>query len=170
MPTMTMSKAFYVTVVLAVIVAAYLGLEAWLGVKEYWVGFLFLSQWGLMEQCRMDRLPASIFGAATGLLIALAPSQLPLFLGMTLGLTVTAVVTLAATYSLIMGWLPLFINAATMIFLTVITVPQIAQGSTPTSLLAGLATGVLFFGGLGLVGAAVSRAKGSAPVDVAPAE
>jgi hypothetical protein len=159
---MTHGKAALITLSVVVVIAAYLGLAMLLGIKEYWVGFLFLSQWGLMEQCKVARLPQSIGGAVAGTLIAFTPSQLPLLLGTTPGLIVMLAIMLWAIYAMVIGWLPLIINAAAMIFLTVITVPEIVQGSRPLGIIEGLVAGVVFFGGIGLI---LSLLVPTAPAD-----
>lgn len=159
---MTHGKAALITLAVVVVIAAYLALAMWLGVVEYWAGFLFLTQWGLMEQCKVDRLPQSICGAVVGTLIAFTPSQLPLLLGTTPGLIVMLAIMLWAIYAMIIGWLPLFVNAAAMVFLTVVTIPEIVKGATPLGILEGLAAGVIFFGGIGLIASAFAP---SAPAD-----
>jgi hypothetical protein len=167
---MTHGKAAMITLAVVVVIAAYLGLTFVLGIKQYWVGFVFLSQWGLMEQCRTDRLPHSIGGAVAGTLIAFTPSQLPLLLGATPGLVVMLAIMLWAIYAIVIGWLPLLINPAAMIFLTVITIPEIVAGAAPLAIMEGLAAGVIFFGGIGLIGTAIARRGGAVPpAEPAPA-
>lgn len=154
---MTHGKAAGITLAVVVVIAAYLAACMTLGIVEYWAGFLFLTQWGLMEQCKVDRLPHSIGGAIVGTLIALTPSQLPALLGPVPGTVVMLAIILWSIYAMIMGWLPMIINAATMIFLTVVTIPEIVKGATPIGIFEGLAAGIVAFGGLGLIGAAVAK-------------
>ena len=166
---MTHGKAAGITLAVVVVIAAYLAGCMALGIVEYWAGFLFLTQWGLMEQCRVDRLPHSIGGAIVGTLIALTPSQLPALLGTVPGTVVMLAIILWSIYAMIMGWLPMIINAATMIFLTVVTIPEIAKGATPIGIFEGLAAGIVAFGGLGLIGAALAKRSAGEETTPAPA-
>lgn len=166
---MTHGKAAGITLAVVVVIAAYLAACMAIGIKEYWAGFLFLTQWGLMEQCRVDRLPHSIGGAIVGTLIAFTPYHLPQLLGTIPGTVVMLAIILWSIYAMIMGWLPMIINAATMIFLTVVTIPEIVQGAAAPGILAGLAAGIVAFGGLGLIGAAVAKRSAAKAEIGAPA-
>ena len=163
---MTHGKALGITLAVVLVVAAFLGLCSVLGIREYWAGFLFLTQWGLMEQCKVERLPHSIGGAIVGTLIALTPSQLPVLLGTVPGTAVMFAIILWSIYALIMGWLPMIINAATMIFLTVVTIPEIVRGATSQGIFTGLAAGIACFGGLGLIAAALTKRAAPPKIDV----
>ena len=147
---MSMGKALLILLVIVVLIGIYLALAGLLGIKEYWAGFLFLLQWSLMEEMKRERLLPSMIGAAVGIAIAGIPAVATPAIGLTPALIALTVAALAATLAMIKGWLPVAINAATMLFLTVATIPHIATGATPAAVLVGLAAGVTFFGGLGL--------------------
>jgi hypothetical protein len=129
-------------------VGGYMGLTALLGVREYWAGFLFLLQWGMMEQLKIDHLPKSALGAATGAAIAFLPAWLTPALGLVGAGAAMTVAILAATFCLILGKAPIIVNAATMLFLTILSIPHLAAQVRSIDVYAGLAAGVLFFGGL----------------------
>lgn len=161
-PRIGHGRAALVTLAVVAVVAAYLAITGLLGITEYWAGFLFLSQWGLMHQLRLDQLAPSALGAATGTALSLLPFHLPALFG-TPGLAVALAASVLTIYATVKGWLPLFINAGTMFFLTVVTVPEIAAHATPAGLFAGLAAGVVCFGGLRLAAEALIRARAGRP-------
>jgi hypothetical protein len=152
---MSTGKALSIVLAVIIVVGAYLGLATWLHVVEYWVGFLFLLQWSMMEEMKVDRLPKSALGAAAGIAIASLPAWLAPAIGVNAALAVLTVAALVATFLLIKGVAGLVINPATMVFLTVATIPHVARGATPLGLYLGLGLGLAFFGGLALVALAV---------------
>lgn len=147
-----------------VVVAAYIGLNMALGIAEGWAGFLFLLCWSMIEKGSLDRfahaLVGALVGAGTAALFKLGPeiwgqAGMIAFLG----------VVLLLVYAIIMGWAPIAVNTTTMIYLTVGTIPYLHEGVNVVGMFLGIASGALFFGALGLVGAQIGkrRARAAAP-------
>lgn len=154
--TVTPVKAFLMLVGLVVVMGAFLFLNHMLGITETWAAFLFLLYWGGIEQLKIEKLPACFVGAVLGILLALSLRQLPLWLG-NAGAGVFLGVLLVVVYCQLMGWLMLAVNMATMIFLTVGTLPPMqASADFPGALIA-LAVATVFFAGLAGVGKLLSR-------------
>lgn len=157
---MSAGKALVILLVVVVVIAAYLGLAHWLGIREYWAGFLFLLQWSVMEQMQVDRLSRSIAGAVLGASIAFVPGWLTPSLGTGAASAVMLGMILLAVFLQIRGKAVFAVNGATMLFLTVMTIPQIAANALPGEIYLGLTAGIVFFGGLASL-AAWAKGRGS---------
>jgi hypothetical protein len=133
----------------AVVVAIgiFVALAAALGIADIWVAFLFLLYWASTEKMQFAKLPGSIFGALLGLAIAFALHTLPASMGPA-GWALVAVAILASIYFLVMGWWPAVVNNATMLFLTVGTIPLVQAGTSFLNLLPALGLGIAYFAGL----------------------
>jgi hypothetical protein len=147
----TPAKALGLLAVVVIVVAGFLGLMAVVGNHEAWAGFLFLLYWSMVEGMKTDALAKSMAGALVGLGIAVLLFLLPKLLGVTPGLLVFLVVILALVYLHITSALPTAVNAATMIFLTVATIPHVQAHASFTQTLGALLLGVAYFGGLAIV-------------------
>ena len=156
---MSTTKAFGILLAIVAIIGVYLAIAGVLGITDYWAGFLFLLQWSMMEGTKRERLPHSAIGAAVGIAIACIPAWFAPAIGVTPALILLTVAALTATFLFIKGWLPVAINAGTMVFLTVATIPHIGRGTTPAAILIGLASGVIYFGGLALIASLIGRLR-----------
>ena len=158
---MSTGKGLVILLAVVAVVASYIALAMWIGVKDYWVGFLLLTQWTAIDGGKLAQLPRTTAGALSGMVIALIPSLLSPVIGSTPAMLVLLALVLLAIFLFIVMRATFVVNVATMIFLTVISVPEIVGNTTPVALFAGLALGLAFFGGLGLIGAAVAKAQAS---------
>ena len=150
-------KGFLILAGIVVAIGVFLVLNHLLGITEVWVAFLFLLYWAGIDHANMQTLPNCIVGAALGLLLAYALQQLPLSMGNAAGFSVFLGVILAVVYCQIMGWLLLAVNMATMLFLTVGTVPLIQASFNFSGALSALAAGATYFAGLVWVGQWLQR-------------
>lgn len=125
-------------------VAAFVALNYWIGIADFWAGFLFVLYWSSVEHLQEERLPHSIVGAVTGLLVSFAMQTLPHTLG-TAGILIPLAAILGMIYCQVMGWLPMVVNTATMLFLTVATMPLLQTHGNFVSIFSGLGMGVAFF-------------------------
>jgi hypothetical protein len=155
-------KALGLLVAAIVMVALYIILFGALGNLEFYAGFLFLACWTLIDHGKMTRLPHAICGSALGLALGYAMHVLmagPLGAN---GGHVFGAIVLVVLYCQIIGWLPLFINATTMMFLAVVTIPHIqAYGDFAKTAIA-LGIGIVYFGVILGIASWIS-AKPSAP-------
>lgn len=155
-------KALGLLAVVVIVVAGFLGLLAAVGNHEAWAGFLFLLYWSMVEGMKAEALPKSILGALVGLGIASLLFLLPDRLGNTPGLLAFVVVILVLVYLQLRGRLPTAINAATMIFLTVATIPHVQAHASFTQTLVALLLGIAYFGGLALIVTFVIKRRAAA--------
>jgi hypothetical protein len=130
---------------IAVVVAIFLALNHLLGITDIWVGFLFLSYWGGVEQLKLERLPQCSLGSLVGLLAAYGLQALPELMGPGVGLTLALGAIVVLIYCLIMGWLPIAVNICAMVFLTVATIPAIRAGPGLLKLFPALGFGIAYF-------------------------
>lgn len=155
----TPAKALALLGVVVIVVAGFLGLTAAFGNHEAWAGFLFLLYWSMVEGMKTEALPKSILGALLGLGIASLLFLLPDRLGSTPGLLAFLVVILVLVYLQLRGRLPIAINPATMIYLTVATIPHVQAHASFTHTLVALLLGVAYFGGLALIVTGVMKRR-----------
>lgn len=158
----TPAKAIGLLAVIIVVVTGFLGLAAAVGNHEAWAGFLFLLYWSMVEGMKTEALRKSIVGASVGLGIASLLFLLPERLGVTPGLLAFLVVILVLVYFHITSFLPTAVNAATMIFLTVATIPHIQAHASFTQILGALLLGVAYFGGLAVVVVFIMKRRAAA--------
>jgi hypothetical protein len=128
-------------------IAIFIALNYALGITDNWVGFLFLTYWGSVEQLKLERLPKCILGALVGLLAAYGLQALPHSMG-SAGLALALGAVLVLVYCLIMGWWPIAVNTCAMLFLTVATIPMLQAGPGLLKLFPALGTGVAYFAAL----------------------
>lgn len=147
-----------------VMIGFFFGLCHVLGIADLWVAFLFLLYWGMIEKIRFTKLPHCIVGALFGLFMGYLLPTLPQMMGSG-GAVIAIGATLLLVYALMMGWLPLAINAMAMIFLTVVTIPAVQAQANYGNWLIALAFGVVYFGGLfALVGFIQQRMSNRSPM------
>lgn len=151
------SRALGTLTMVAVLVAGFVALTTAIGNAEAWSGFLFLTYWSMADQMQLENLPRSFIGALTGLLAASLLVYLPGVMGPAPGLVTAMVVILILIYCSIVGWLPMAVNMATMIFLTVAAGPRILGGGDFLPLFVSLGLGLVYFGGIGAAMAAVGK-------------
>jgi hypothetical protein len=129
-----------------VLVAVYIILFAVLHNPELYAGFLFLACWTLIDQGKLERLPHAIGGSAVGLALGYAMHVLMAgSLGATGGYIFGGLV-LIVLYCQFVGWLSLFVNATTMMFLAVVTIPHVQTYGNFKNTAIGLGIGIIYFG------------------------
>ena len=138
-------KALGLLVAVAVVIVIYVMLFGMLGNLEFYAGFLFLACWTLIDQGKMARLPHAVCGSAVGLALGYGMHVLMTTMGAAGG-NVFGIIVLVVVYCQIIGWLPLFINATTMMFLSVVTIPHIQEHGDFTNMAIALGIGVVYFG------------------------
>ncbi|WP_157215164.1 hypothetical protein [Flavisphingomonas formosensis] len=156
-----MSPVMGLGIVLAVVVVvgAYVGLNMALGIAEGWAGFLFLLCWSMIEKGSLDRFAHALVGALIGAGTAALMKVGPEMMGPTGGMVLFLGVVLLLIYAIVMGWFALGVNTTTMVFLTVGTIPYVEKGAEPAGIFLGIASGAVFFGALGLIGAQIGKRR-----------
>jgi hypothetical protein len=159
-------QGLFILVGVIVGVGVYLGLSHALAIEAYYGGFLLLLYWGGLKGSAPAELPAAFVGALGGVLLAYLLVFLPSVMG-TAGAIVALMLITVSVYALIMGWVPILVNNAMMLFLTVGTIAVVQEKGD----FAGMAASVLLGGALSglmlLIGRMMSRRKAMVPASSA---
>jgi hypothetical protein len=86
--------------------------------------FLLLWYWATVEKAQFKSLTAVIAGALVGVALAWVLKALPTIYG-GWGLAAALLLVVLALYVQIMNWVPVAVNANTMLFLTVVAAPAL---------------------------------------------
>ncbi|MDT0507029.1 hypothetical protein [Novosphingobium sp. MMS21-SN21R] len=133
-----------------VIITAIIGWAAigghFLSEASLFAGFMILWYWAKVERLAMRRLPASIIGALAGIGIAWT-----MFYGASryggAGLAAGLLMLAIAIYMDVIQKIPIFINAATMLFSIVVAAPLVQLKVNWIELCFATAGGGMYFGG-----------------------
>jgi hypothetical protein len=142
----TLPQALLVLAAVVIGIGGYIALSTVLGIRESYIGFVFVFYWLSLEHGKPQRLPAIILGACFGLACAwllqyaLHSPQIALLMPLFLAAVAFSIVCL------VMGWLPWVMNTPAMLILTVFTIPHIQQGAAFPRLFLALAFAVVYFG------------------------
>jgi len=128
-----------------VVIVGFIALNFAAGTHEFYIGFVFLLYWSSIEHSKMSALAPTALGSAFGLALGLVMSYLSATYGQTGGLMFMAVV-LPVIFCLMIGFLPLIINTAAMLMLTVATISHVQANANFTHMFMSLGIGVAFFG------------------------
>ncbi len=115
-----------------------------LGVKSFFASFLFLWYWAAVEKAEFDRLAPALIGAMVGVALAWQTRFLTTH-DPQHGLILALVVICIALFVQIMDWAPLAVNAATMLFLTVLGAPALLGAADFVELTKAVVLGAAFF-------------------------
>jgi hypothetical protein len=164
--TPTALQGFFVLLAVIVGVAIYLGIHHLLHIEAGYAGFLLLLYWSGIKGSAPAELTPAFFGALGGVLLAYLLWFLPTVMGGG-GAIVALLAIIVAVYMLIMGWMPMVVNNAMMLLLTVGTIGAIQTRAD----FAGMAASVLLAGALSAlmvtIGRMMSRRKKMVPASTA---
>ena len=141
----SLPRALLALVIVILAIAGYMALATSLGVREAYVGFLFVFYWMTFEQGKPGRVApiflGMCFGLATAWLLQYSPHAPQPYLVVGLFLAAVSV----SIVGLILGWLPYLFNNPAMLMLTVGTIPPIQAGASFPQLFIALGFATVFF-------------------------
>tara|TARA_B110000444_G_scaffold213357_1_gene210141 strand:- start:1150 stop:1665 length:516 start_codon:yes stop_codon:yes gene_type:complete len=137
-------KALLMLIGIVVFVGLFITLNSLIGIHDFWAGFLFILYWSGVEEMKVERLPHCIIGAVVGLLIAYGLQMLPQKFG-PYGILIPLAAIFVIIYCQLMAWVSVAVNTATMLFLTVATIPTLQSNVDFLSIFGGFGLGVIFF-------------------------
>ena len=165
-PTVSPLAAFGVLLGVIAVILGFLGLVVLLSITEVWAGFLFLLYWGGIQHLELKEYPAATLGSLFGLLLIYLAHNLGTILGLPdLSLPLFLGVICTVVYLQILGKFSLVINLASMLFLTVGTIPQLAELDI-LNIAKAVALSALYFGLLAAIGNTMLAHKASAKESV----
>ncbi len=118
-----------------------------LGIVSFFASFLFLWYWAAVEQADFKQWPQCVIGALIGLGLAWQSAYLPAHFG-TGGMIAGISILLIAIYVQIMNWVPIAINRAAMLYLTVLGAPALLSKLNVTETALAIIGGAVFFAGV----------------------
>ena len=158
-PALTPLMALGVLIGVIAVLLGFVGLVVLFGVTEIWAGFLFLLYWGGIHKLDMSEFPHAAVGSLFGLILVFLSHDLGPLVGLpTLTLPLFLCVICVLVYFQILGKLHIFNNLAAMLFLTVGTIPLLADVSI-IDIAKGIVLSILYFGAIGWLGATLVAKK-----------
>ncbi len=166
-PSLATAGQIMLGIVIAIAIWIVLGAMVF-HIRSFFASFLFLWYWGVIDHMNFSKLPATLLGALVGAAMAWLLVVLSAHFG-TPGTIIAVLVMAAAVFGQIMGFAQLALNGATMLFLTVMTAPQIMGSVNFAEVDAAILLGAIYFaGGLYLVQRIIAaRAQSKARLDPA---
>lgn len=153
--------ALGVLVAVIALIAGFIGLVVLFNITEVWAGFLFLLYWGGVHHLDLKEYPAAALGSCFGLLLVYLAHNLGTLLGLPeLSLPLFLVLICTVVYFQILAKFSLVINLAAMLFLTVGTIPQLAELDI-LNIAKAVALSALYFGLLAAIGNTMMAHKAS---------
>ena len=161
-PVLSPLLALGILAAVIAILLIFIGIVALTGVTEVWAGFLFLLYWGGIHKLNMEEYASAFIGALFGLVLIYLAHHLGELVGNPdLGLPLFLALICVLVYFQILGKLHIFNNLAAMLFLTVGTIPQLADISV-IEMGKGIVASAVYFGALGWIGAKLAAKKQAA--------
>lgn len=149
-------------------VAFYLALGGLLGIVPLYAGFAFSLYFGGINRSVPSEFPAALLGSLGGVAVAAMLALLPAMLG-PLGLGIALGAIALSVYALIMNWVPMLVNYAFMLMLTIATIPALQSEGRFVGMAASILLAAALMGGVILIGGLLARRKGhAAPAHDAP--
>lgn len=144
---MTSGKALIALVVIAVCVVIYAALGTALGIKPLYAGYAFAFYFAGLQGGNLSEWPAAVIGSLAGLLVAALQLVLPQHFG-TAGTVVGILVIVVTIYGLLMGWVPIVLNNAYVLMLTIGTIPPVLAEADFGRMAGAVLLAAAFLGGL----------------------
>jgi hypothetical protein len=144
-PRPTLAQALLVLAAVVVAIGGYIALSTWLGIRESYIGYVFVFYWLSLEHGKPRSLPSILLGACFGLACgwllqyAVHSPHMAVLSGLFLALVAFAIVCL------VLARLPLVINTPAMLILTIFTIPHIQQAADFPRLYLALAFAAVYF-------------------------
>lgn len=150
--SLSAAKGVAVLAGITVAVIALVAIGAALGLSALYGGFLFAFYWTGLRHADQRQFWPALVGALAGIVTIWLLEALPAALGAPLGIALWIGLLLAAVYARIMGWLPLLVNDAMMLFLTVGGIPAVRDGATLSQMARAVVVAAAYVGVLVLIG------------------
>lgn len=154
-------KALIMLPVIAALIAGYIAIGGLLGIEALFAGFFFLLYWAGIRHADPKEYAPALLGGLSGLVLAWLLHMLPAKFGIA-GMTAAILMVFAAVYMQIRNSFPLVINLAFMLFLTLATVPILAQEADFVGMGAAILLSAGYFGGALFLVAKLGRGRTAA--------
>lgn len=153
-PTMSAGTALVVTGAVVLLIAGFIALGLLFGLTPLYAGFLLLWYWSSVDEIAAKALAPLMIGAIGGTALAWLLQYAAVRAGLAGALPVLGLIVLAI-YAQLRGWLPLLINRAFMLYLTVMAAPLLQAGESFGSVMIAIVAATAYFGGIIVAGQAI---------------
>jgi hypothetical protein len=136
--------------------AVFFGVYNVLGVGMPYFGLLFLVYWAAFLRQEAKAFLPSVLGGLCGILMGWLLIGMPPLVGAA-GSVIAAVVLVAMLFCFMRGHATLLVNNATMLFLTVATVPELKIGANAVVMAESLLLGAVYMGAVTAAAHAVTK-------------
>lgn len=140
-------KAALITAAVVVVVALLIGAYYLLNIQPLFAGFLFALYWAAIKHSDFKEFAPSLVGALGGLALAAGLHYLPQLYG-NAGMAAALAIVIWAIYTQIRNSLPLLVNAAFMLYLTVGTIPAVGAQEDYLGMAFAVVVSAAYCGGL----------------------
>lgn len=155
-------SALVILILLVPLLGCYIGLTLLFKNQAVWAGYLFLFYWGGVRHMAQAAFAPALVGSLGGTVLAWALHAGPLYAQ---AAGAAALIGLAlAIYCQMCGWLPLLLNVAFMMMLTVGTIPAVAALDLFPHMLGAILIAASYFGALMLALNWVQRTRANKAV------
>lgn len=155
---MGLGMAAGVTVGIVLLIVGFIALGAAFGLVPLYAGFLLLWYFGSIDVLETGALPALFVGAVCGTLTAWL-LQYGLATWGPVGTLPALVVIIAAIFVQLLGRLPIAINRAYMLYVTVLAAPLLQREESFERVLVVIVLATLYFGGIVWIGRKVIASR-----------
>ncbi|MEH3048190.1 hypothetical protein [Sphingomonas adhaesiva] len=159
-PALTKGQAAGITLGVVVLIVGFLLIGAWLALPPLYAGFLLLWYFGSIDVLDTKALPALAIGALAGTLTAWL-LQVGVAHSGAVGAVPALVVIVVAIFCQLLGWLPIAINRAYMLYVTVMAAPLLQQQERFDRVLLTIVVATVYFGGTVMLGRRLIAMRGA---------
>ena len=156
--TLPVGMAALVTLGLVVVIVGYVFLGAAAGITPLYAGFLVLWYFGGIDNLETKALPALAIGALAGIATSGLVQYGAVHWGPT-GAIPGLIVIIIAIFFQLAGWLPLVINRAYMLYVTVMGAQLLQAQEDFTKVALAMLLGTVYFGGIVFVGKLIAAKR-----------
>ncbi|MEH3099954.1 hypothetical protein [Sphingomonas adhaesiva] len=149
--TLTKAQSAGITLGVVLLIVGFLLIGAWLALAPLYAGFLLLWYFGSVDVLDAKALPALAIGAVAGTLTAWL-LQAGVARAGAIGAVPALTVIVAAIFCQLLGRLPIAINRAYMLYVTVMAAPLLQRQERFDHVLLTIAVATLYFGGAVMLG------------------
>lgn len=157
-PALPVGMAALVTLGLVAVIAGFVAIGIAAGIAPLYAGFLILWYFGSVDNLETKSLPALFVGALAGLGTSWLIQYGATHWGATGALPGLIIIIIAIFFQLA-GWLPLVINRAFMLYVTVLGAATLQLHEDFGQVAIAIVAGTLYFGGIVFLGKLVAAKR-----------
>lgn len=144
-PPLSLTNGILLLILIVAGIVGWIALgTVYLALKSFFASFLFGWYWATHEHAAFERIPACVIGALVGVGLAWTLKAFPVLFP-AWGLWAAVALVVVALFLQIMNWVPLVVNANSMLFLTVLAAPALLTNLDLVEVTKAIVGGAAFF-------------------------